>query len=69
MNIAICYETNYKDYEKAQERYERALKGFEAQFGSDHEYAKRCAENFMTCLRDSGVDEKRLAELKEDYPM
>ena len=64
MILANVYNVGMKDYGKAPQR---ALEGFEAQFGNDHEDSKLCARNFSICLEDSG-NSKRLAELKEAYP-
>ncbi|GMI17231.1 hypothetical protein TrLO_g9450 [Triparma laevis f. longispina] len=58
VNIAVIYKVTW-DYEKAEELYERALEGYEAQHGKDHEDTKRCARNFMTCLARSGNIESR----------
>ncbi|GMI09400.1 hypothetical protein TrLO_g6828 [Triparma laevis f. longispina] len=65
-SLAIAYKAQ-KDYEKAEELYERALEGYEAQFGKDHEDTKRCAKNFKLCLKVSGNSE-RLAALISSYP-
>ena len=45
MNITNVHKVQ-KDYGKADELYERALEGFEAQFGKDHKNTKLCARNF-----------------------
>ena len=36
--VANCY-CGRKDYEKAKEHFERALEGYEAQYGKDHNIA------------------------------
>ncbi|GMH71398.1 hypothetical protein TrLO_g3878 [Triparma laevis f. longispina] len=66
MNIAIIYD-NLKDYGKAEELYERALEGKEAQLGKDNESTINCARNLKTCLEASG-NNKRLAQLLAVYP-
>ena len=54
MNIATIYNDGLKEYEKAEELYQRALKGYEAQLGKDHDYTKDSARNFRICLKLSG---------------
>ena len=66
MNIANIYYYA-RNFVKAEELYERALKGFEAQLGKDHQDTKRCARNFRNCLKVSGNSE-RLAALISSYP-
>lgn len=67
MNIAILYMDGTKDSVKATELYENGVKGFEAQFGKDHEYPKKTIGQLKVCLEKSGNEEK-LAELKREYP-
>ena len=49
MNMAIVYKTQ-KDYGEAEEMYQRALKGYEAQLGKDHTSTKNCTRSFKNCL-------------------
>ena len=56
-----------KDYEKAEELYRRALEGYEAQLGKDHEHTKQCAKNLAACLAKDG-ERKRLRKVLEEYP-
>ena len=49
---------------KAEELYERALEGYEAQLGKDHVDTMRCAENYRNFLEASG-NSAGLAELRK----
>ncbi|GMH83407.1 hypothetical protein TL16_g09587 [Triparma laevis f. inornata] len=66
MNIAIVYDY-MEDYVKAEELYERALEGKEAQLGKDHESTKECVNNCKNCLEESGNNVARLEELLIAY--
>ena len=66
INIAIVYH-DLKDYGKAEEMYQRALEGYEAQLGKDHKDTMRCAENFLIHLGRSG-NSAAMAELKKAHP-
>ena len=47
--------------------YQRALEGYEAQLGKDHDDTMRCAENYRVCLKTSG-NSAGLAELRKADP-
>ena len=64
---SIVYDAGMKDYEKAEELYRRALEGYEAQLGKDHEYTKDGAHNLALCLEQAGEKEK-LRKVLEEYP-
>ena len=51
-----------KDYRKAEELYQRALEGNEAQLGKDHEDTKQSAMNLRDCFY------RMAADLEERYP-
>ncbi|GMH60882.1 hypothetical protein TL16_g03146 [Triparma laevis f. inornata] len=62
MNFATV-NSRLNDYRRAEELYERALEGYEAQFEKDHERTMGCAKNFKICLEKSGNSDERLDEL------
>ena len=66
MNIASV-RALIEDYGKAEELYQRALEGYEAQLGKDHEDTMRCAGNYLHFLKASW-NSAGLAELKKAYP-
>ena len=45
---------------------EKALKGYEAQLGKDHEMTKICEKNFSMCL-NARENSSRLTKLQEEY--
>ncbi|GMH98898.1 hypothetical protein TrLO_g14207 [Triparma laevis f. longispina] len=67
MNIACVYDEGLENYGKAEELYESALEGKEAQLGKDEENTIRSARNLRNCLVRSGNYE-RLAQLLAVYP-
>ena len=52
---------------KAEELYQRALEGKEAQLGKDHIDTKRCAMNLALCLADAG-EKLKLRKIIDKYP-
>ena len=65
-NMASLH-AKFHDFGKAEELYQRALEGYEAQLGKDNNRTMDCANNFKIVLKRSrNVD--RLAELKKAYP-
>ena len=58
MNIAIIYDNKLKDYEKAEELYQRALEGYEAQFWKDYKNTKQCAKSYKLCCEHSGNSDR-----------
>ena len=67
MNIANVHNVGSENYGKAEELYQRALEGYEAQLGNDHIETMRCAENYRDCLKSSG-NSAVLIELKKSHP-
>ena len=65
LNIAVIYKAQ-KDYGKAEELYERALEGHEAQLGKDHKTTKLCVRNLRNYYRESG-NSTAMAELKRSH--
>ena len=66
-NIAGVYSRGLKNYEKAEELYQRALEGYEAQLGRDHEDSKSCAKNLAKCFFLAG-DRLKLKKIISKYP-
>ena len=50
MNIANVYAGGMKYYEKAEEFFRRALEGYDAQLGKDHEHTKEQCIQFSFML-------------------
>ena len=67
MNIANVYNGGLKDYGKAEELYQRALEGYEAQLGKDHEDTKTCAMNLAICFAKAG-EKSKLRKIIDKYP-
>ena len=67
MNIAAAYHIGLKDYRKAEEYFQRALKGYEAQLGKNHESTKRCAMNLAVCFAKVG-EKKKMRAIMDEYP-
>ena len=67
MNTAGAYCQGFNDIRKARELYQRALEGYEAQFGKDHRITMFCAKNLSILLRGSH-DYDGLVELKKAHP-
>ena len=64
-NIALAYKS-LEDYGKAEELYQRALEGFEAQLGKDHQSTKSCAMGLAICLGKAGK-KQRLRKILDVY--
>ena len=56
-----------KDYNKAEEFYQKALEGYVAQLGKESEATKRCARNFAIVL-EKEREKTKLRKLLDDYP-
>ena len=56
-----------KDGGKAEELQQRALKGYEAQLGKDHERTKKIAHNLAACFASAG-EKLKLRKIIEKYP-
>mmetsp|Transcript_5431 Transcript_5431/g.9829 ORF Transcript_5431/g.9829 Transcript_5431/m.9829 type:complete len:94 (+) Transcript_5431:2-283(+) len=67
MKIAIVYKNRLKDYGKAEELYQRALEGYEAQLGKDHKDTKECARNLAIYFADAG-EKLKLRKIIDKYP-
>ena len=66
-NIAGVYSRGLKNYEKAEELYQRALEGYEAQLGKDHVHTKGCARNLANSFAKAG-EKLKLRKIIDDYP-
>ena len=58
---------NMDDFGKAEEMYQKALEGYEAQLGKEHIDTTRCAENYRDYLEESG-NKEGMAHLKKGHP-
>lgn len=67
MNVATFYMTVMNDFGKAEEYYEGAFKGFEAQFGKEDQRTKTCARNIAGFFAKGG-DKQKLRKILDDYP-
>ena len=54
-----------EDFGKAEELYQRALKGYEAQLGKENEDTKDCAFNLGACYANSGQKQKLIAHIEK----
>ena len=65
--IAGVYVDGLEDYGKTEDLYQRALKGYVAQLGKDHEGTKSCAKNLADCFAQAG-EKLKLRKIIDEYP-